>query len=75
MPDNGRNRLDRIEENLETLVGVVQRLADHVGEGDRYLARLAEAQLKLAESQNTTEEKLNSLIQVVDDVIRRPPAK
>jgi archaellum component FlaC len=74
-PNNGSSRLDRIEENLEKLVGIVERLADHVHLVDESLAHLAQSQLKLAEAQNQTEERLNALIAVVDDIVRRrPPA-
>jgi Holliday junction resolvasome RuvABC endonuclease subunit len=86
--DNGTSRLDRIERDLQALIDAVQHLTDHVAQGDAFMAKLAAAHLQLAEAQNRLElaqaettvklneatDKLNALIQFVDDQIRRPPA-
>ena len=85
---NGNSRLDRIELDLEKLVGVVHELADHVQvltdqtqvladharATNAFLQQTAEAQLRLATAQNETEDRLNALIKIVDGLIRKPPS-
>ena len=78
--DNGRSRLDRIEAIIEA---VAVRQADIEDEFRRLLraqvvmvdnmGQLAAEQVKLAEQQRNTEEKLHALIAVVDDIVRRTP--
>jgi hypothetical protein len=70
MPDNGSNRLDRIERALELLID------DHV-QFRQDLKQLLTAQVLLTEAHRklelTVEEvagKLNALIQVVDGIVR-----
>jgi hypothetical protein len=78
--NNGRSRLDRIEAIIEA---VAVRQADIEDEFRRLLraqvvmvdnmGQLAAEQVKLAEQQRNTEEKLHALIAVVDDIVRRTP--
>ena len=71
--DNGASRLDRIEKLLEMLVDDHVKLVDE----HRFLLRaqvvLTEQVDKLADAQQHTEERLNALISMVDDIVRRPP--
>ncbi|MCX6638783.1 MAG: hypothetical protein NT090_27330 [Acidobacteria bacterium] len=78
--NNGRSRLDRIEAIIEA---AAVRQADIEDEFRRLLraqvvmvdnmGQLAAEQVKLAEQQRNTEEKLHALIAVVDDIVRRTP--
>jgi DNA invertase Pin-like site-specific DNA recombinase len=79
---NGRNRLDRIEAILLRVVETQDRmqldlkqlLTAQVVLTDR-VDRLAQSVADLADAQKHTEERLNALIAVVDDIVRkRPPA-
>jgi len=72
--------VDRIERNMETLVGVVRRVADLQEGAQLQIGRLTEAQLRLTENQARLEmaqaettDKLNALIGIVDERIRRRP--
>jgi hypothetical protein len=73
---NGGNRLDRIEASLE-------RMQQRHEEMQLDLKQLLTAQViltdrvdRLAEAQIHTEERLNALIAVVDDIVRkRPPPR
>ena len=71
--DNGASRLDRIEKLLEMLVDDHVKLVDE----HRFLLHaqvvLTEKVDKLADAQQRTQERLNALISVVDDIVRRPP--
>lgn len=65
---NGNSRIDRIEKDLEKLVGIVGSQANQIGilleHGQRtneFLQRTAEAQLRLAEAQNKLAEAQNKL--------------
>src|ERR1700684_1130058 len=65
---NGNSRIDRIEKDLEKLVGIVVSQANQIGilleHGQRtneFLQRTAEAQLRLAEAQNKLAEAQNKL--------------
>lgn len=51
METNGKSHIDRIEAVLEKMVGAVTALADHVNHNDRFLRRIAESQVHLAEAQ------------------------
>lgn len=69
---NGSDRLDRIEAALDMLI------ADHVKSAEEH-KQLLRAQVvltdtvqKLAEAQRHTDDRLNALISVVDDLVRRP---
>jgi|GEM_PF-2132232 hypothetical protein len=70
MADNLEFRVDRLEGRLEKLVGVVEALAAieerQAEAGHERFRRIENAQLE-------TTEKLNALIQVVDEWIRRGP--
>ena len=70
---NGGNRLGRIE-------GIIEALATSHADFEQEHRRLLTAQVlltdevrKLAEAQRHTDERLNALIAVVDDLIRREP--
>ena len=85
---NGNSRIDRIEKDLEPLVGIVGSQANQIGillehgqRANEFLQRTAEAQLRLAEAQNKLEaaqldttEKLDALIRIADEWIRNRPA-
>ena len=94
MDPNLESRVDRLERDLEKLVGVVNQLAGVVANlaeaqkhTDQQLQQIAEAQKRtdllaqqLFESQKRTDEKmlettekLNALVQIVDDWIRNNP--
>lgn len=77
---NNKDRIERIESNLERLVTAMLGLAEHAGRTDARIealaisqAALAESQAALTEAQRNTEERLNALISVVDDLVRRTP--
>ncbi|MGC9969429.1 MAG: hypothetical protein ABSE56_02445 [Bryobacteraceae bacterium] len=81
MPEsNGQSRLDRIEAIIEA---VATREADIEDEFRRLLRaqvvmadsmrELADSQRSLAAAQRNTEERLNALIAVVDDIVRKRP--
>lgn len=84
MPDNdGQSRLDRIEAIIEA---VATRQADLEDEFRRLLRaqvvmadsmrELADSQRSLAAAQRNTEERLNALISIVDEIVRkRPPSQ
>jgi hypothetical protein len=77
---NGTARLDRIERALELLIADheqfrvehKQLLTAQVVLTDR-VDRLAQTMQELAEAQKHTDERLNALIRVADDAIRRQP--
>lgn len=78
--DNGSPRLDRIERLLEALVDDHEKLVDQhpkFADEHRMLLRaqvvLTERVDKLAQAQPHTDERLNALSSVVDDIVRRPP--
>lgn len=69
---HGKSRLDRLEGLMELLID------DHLKFGDEH-KRLLTAQVLLADAQKQTEqelkelaERMNALIAVVDDLVRRP---
>lgn len=60
-------RLDRIESHLEGLAGDIESLVSLI----RTLAEQADRRFAdLAEAQRHTDERLNSLIKMVDDIVR-----
>jgi hypothetical protein len=77
---HGRSRLDRLEGLVEVLMnGHIEFEAEHkrlltaqVVLTDR-LHRLTEQVSELREAQKSTDERMNALITVVDDIVRRPP--
>ena len=69
---HGKSRLDRLEGLMELLID------DHLKFSDEH-KRLLTAQVLLADAQKQTEqelkelaERMNALIAVVDDLVRRP---
>ena len=86
-PDNGSSRLDRIEAIIEAVATRQANLEDEFArllraqvvmhDAMNNLAaeqtKLTAEQVKLAEQQRHTEENLNALIAVVDDIVRRFP--
>jgi hypothetical protein len=52
---------------------MMSKLADSQLRLSQTQSRLTDAQLKLAEAQSHTEERLNSLITLVDELLRRMP--
>ena len=83
MPEsNGTSRLDRIERALELLIDDhVQFREEHkllltaqVVLTDR-VDRLAQTVHELSQAQKHTDERLNALIAVVDDLVRKRPAQ
>lgn len=78
METNGSNKdwLDRIASNLDRLTTVRLGLADHAQRTDQLIEALAEAQRnteqRLVDFATHTEERLNALIAVVDELVRRP---
>ena len=77
---HGKSRLDRLEEFTETL------LQEHIAFAEEHkklltaqvvlndqLQSLSALQKDLAESQKHTDERLNALIAVVDDLVRKRP--
>jgi len=75
-PSNGggeKSRLDRLEGLMELLIdGHLQFQQEHK---QLLIAQvlLTDEVRKLAESQRHTEERLNALIDVVDDIVRKRP--
>jgi|HubBroStandDraft_5_1064220.scaffolds.fasta_scaffold2187908_1 hypothetical protein len=80
--ENGSSRLDRIEHALELLIDDhvqfreehKQLLTAQVVLTDR-LDRLAKTVAANAEAQKATDEQLNALIKIVDDMIRNRPQR
>ena len=84
---NGRSRLDRIEAILEAvatrqadiedefrrLLRAQVVVVDTMGQLAAEQVKLAAEQVKLSEQQRNTEEDLNALISIVDDIVRRTP--
>lgn len=62
-------RLDRIEEIVLRTVGVVERLANSLERTEGAVAALAEAHARLAGGQEHTDERLSSLINLVERYI------
>ncbi len=58
-----QTRLDRIERDIEGVIGLIRQLAQHA---DQRFEQLTQAQQQ-------TDESLSALIQIVDGVIRKPP--
>jgi len=52
---------------------MMSKLADAQLRLSQTQSRLADAQLKLAEAQSNTEERLNSLITLINELLRRMP--
>jgi hypothetical protein len=77
MPDI-ETRLDRLETNIEKLVNVVSGLAGVVQEitvSQKANVEASEQRFRHMEAlQTETTEKLNALIQIVDEWIRNHPA-
>lgn len=77
---HGLSRLDRIERAIELLIGDHERfreehqllLASQVLLTDR-MDKLTQNVANLTESQKHTDDRLNALIAIVDDLIRRRP--
>jgi len=75
MPDSDEtSNLERIDK----LTQQISLLLEHGEKVNDFLSRIADAQLKLAEVQNRldlqqaeTTDKLNALVAVVDDLVRR----
>jgi predicted transcriptional regulator len=91
---NGQRRLERLETAVERLASAALTLAEqmsamtsHSQAVNELLAKLADAQLRLintqsrltdaqlkfVETQNVTEERLNMLINLVNELLRRLP--
>lgn len=66
MPDNLESRIERIDVSIKTLVAVVDGIAAITRE-------IAELHKRLEMAQLATTEKLNALVQIVDEWIRRGP--
>jgi hypothetical protein len=73
MPENLEPRIERIEASIEKLVDVVGGLAGIVKELAVDLKEFAERQKRLETAQLETTEKLNALVQIVDEWIRHNP--
>ena len=79
METNGGNKdwLDRIASNLDRLTTARLGLADPAQRTDQRIEALVEAQRnteqRLVDFATHTEERLNALIAVVDELVRRPP--
>lgn len=82
--ENGTVRLDRIERALELLISDhTQFREEHkqlltaqvvlTDRLDRFIKATGERFAELAEAQKDTEQRLSTLIQVVDGIIRKPP--
>jgi hypothetical protein len=86
---SGQSRLDRLEGLRELLVEDHIRfqeehkqlltaqivLTDRVDKLAQGVLKLQESQRELQESQKHTDERFNSLISIVDDLIRRSPPR
>jgi len=84
---HGMSRLDRLEGLAEVLVnGHIEFQAEHkrllvaqvvlterMGVVNQNLDRLTIQVAELREAQKHTDERMNALITVVDDMVRRPP--
>jgi hypothetical protein len=77
MPDNnGQSRLDRIEAIIEAVATRQADLEDDFRRLLRAQVVMADSMRELADAQRNTEAKLNALIAIVDDIVRkRPPSQ
>lgn len=69
------NTLDRFQDELQHLLTAQVVLTETVDKLTDKVDQLAEKVDKLADAQNTTQENLNALIAVVDDIVRRLPPR
>jgi len=73
MEPDVRERFERLETNLSTLVGVVTTLADVAKSHEERLHEMAKRMDTLAVSQVETQEELGALIRMMDEWIRNNP--
>ena len=62
-----------LTDRMDKLVGTVDNLAGEVEKLTEQTSQLAESQKELSEAQKHTDERMNALIAVVDDLIRNRP--
>lgn len=62
-----------LTDRMDKLIGTVDNLAGEVEKLTEKTSQLAESQKELYEAQKHTDERMNALIAVVDDLIRNRP--
>ncbi|HUA85942.1 MAG TPA: cell division protein ZapB [Bryobacteraceae bacterium] len=68
------DRVDRLTERVDRLTERVDRLAEKVDRLAEKVDRLASQVSELVAAQKHTDERLNALITIVDNLIRNPPS-